>query len=414
MKAKGELSQYKNIKLIREKKILLDYSNEKYEIGFHLIELLEELNEKVIFIYAKKENVIVDSIYELKIKYEEFKKSNPVLSNLHTSIQNVYFFIMHSIKNNYIKIQELTSFELILFITTDSIVFDENGSSECLSLKLNLKKKRCDINDTTKMLCENATKNDKIMIKINEDNKILKEETNKLNKENKAMREEINKLKEENKKSKKELNNLREKSNKQISDLKEENKKLNEKIEDISKTVIFKMNNKIFENESEINLIKNRLLQIQGYENKKISFRLIYRMSSNGSTINDFRNCCVNISNLIMLIKTTENERFGGFIQIVLNSNNTNKNDNNSFCFSLTKEKIFNKVLNTYAVYDHSSYGPYFYDNFCFTNSNLNKGNCLNNNNSYYTGASKAFEINNFNQYFTAQEIEVFQVIFEQ
>eukprot|EP00833_Pecoramyces_ruminatium_P013997 jgi/Orpsp1_1/1188029/evm.model.d7180000061969.1 len=186
-----------------------------------------------------------------------------------------------------------------------------------------------------------------------------------------------------------------------------------------NKLIKFKLDNKIVKDENELNFIKERLLQIPEYvdkkKKKKISLKLLYRLTENGSSVLNFRKLCNNIPNNLTLIKTTEDERFGGFTQRAWTSNGKNKYDNNAFCFSLSKMKIYNIIKNSEAIGDYNSAGPVFLDNMFYIgyyNGSLHDGNCSKNTKSNYSGERSPYEINNNKEYFTVQEFEFYEVLF--
>jgi len=339
--------------ILNEKKVILEFLDENYEI---VIQNEKLLDENFIFVSAKKHNHISNFIYVSRMKFEDFKKSNSesTLLVFYDTIQKLFDFISDSINEEKISIKAMNHSHMTLLITAKF-----PGFKEILSLEIDLKKKECDIDDTIKMLC----------IKINE-----------LEKENKTLRNELNIIK-------------------------------------------FKMDNNIFENENEQKFIINRLLKIPGCENKKVTFRLLYRLSINGTNVEDFHKMCNNVSNNLTLIKTKQNERFGGFTQLEWTSSNTNRNDDKSFCFSLSKMKIYDPVKGYNTIGDMYSNGPMFCDIFYIgTNNSLNFGSCSTNSNSGTRHRNlnnkdsttyELYEINNGQQNFNVNEFEFYEVKFE-
>ena len=91
--------------------------------------------------------------------------------------------------------------------------------------------------------------------------------------------------------------------------------------------------------------------------------------------------------------------------------------DNNAFVFSITKKKIYKVKNGRDAIYDGLNCGP------CFASSNyyiININNKMLDDNSntcpakesHYEGITKDYELNNGEQYFRIQEIEVYQILF--
>ena len=121
----------------------------------------------------------------------------------------------------------------------------------------------------------------------------------------------------------------------------------------------------------------------------------------------------------MVLIRTTKNVRFGGYTSVGFDSISNYKYDNNAFVFSLDKQKIYNIKRGKYAISSNESYGPCFigannghgYFNIYIGNNfyldNNNTGN--NDNNSYEI--SSDYELNNGEQYFKIEKLEIFQIL---
>lgn len=139
-------------------------------------------------------------------------------------------------------------------------------------------------------------------------------------------------------------------------------------------------------------------------------YRLIYKASKDGDSANKFHNKCDKHSNLIILIKTKKGLRFGGFTSAKFRSSSHLKYDNDAFLFSLDIKKVFNIIPNSYAIYCYDNTGPSFYKgslyvpNKFFTNYGKT---CLAGGPFQF---KKDFELNNGEEKFLIEELEVFQV----
>ncbi|OUM67927.1 hypothetical protein PIROE2DRAFT_58426 [Piromyces sp. E2] len=187
-----------------------------------------------------------------------------------------------------------------------------------------------------------------------------------------------------------------------IKELEKENKKLK-----------FRLDNNIFENEDEQKFIKDRLLKIPGYENKIITFKLMYRLSYNGSNTVNFHKVCDNIPNNLTLVKTSDYERFGGYTELPWISSphciiDFKKCfiDNHSFCFSLSKKKIYDTTMDSIISCDNN--GPNFIKYFRIGDSNSLDTGYLN-----VYGRNFKSDITNYKDSFTVLEFEFYQVLFE-
>jgi len=82
-----------------------------------------------------------------------------------------------------------------------------------------------------------------------------------------------------------------------------------------NKQIKFQLSNKIFNNENEVDFIKNQISKIPEFISKKISMQLKFRLTENVYNFSNFYRFCKNIPNNLILIKTNKGERFGGFTQ---------------------------------------------------------------------------------------------------
>ena len=177
---------------------------------------------------------------------------------------------------------------------------------------------------------------------------------------------------------------------------------------------IDKMNRKIINNVEELQLIENRLLK--NYPNSNdINYTLVYRASEDGDSAEIFHNKCDDIPFTLTVIKSTDGYKFGGFTEETWEGEDTTKKDYNAFCFSLTKNKIYDVINNENAIVCDPAMGPTFgsplfhiYDNF------LSKGGlCCAKDNCGYSGQDSDFEITNGDEEFGVQEIEVYRISFD-
>ena len=176
---------------------------------------------------------------------------------------------------------------------------------------------------------------------------------------------------------------------------------------------------------SENFFIFTKLKEIYAY-NRYIKLNLIYRASRDGDSAKDFHFKCDFIGPNITFIKTKKQYVFGGFTIKTwkhlfkdINMENpecgTELKDEQAFGFSLNKSKIYeNGKQDESIIYCNSNYGPCFKNFFfkifdkCFENGGI-CGTILESN---FIGIEQEFEINGGEQYFTVEEIEVFQIAF--
>ena len=155
---------------------------------------------------------------------------------------------------------------------------------------------------------------------------------------------------------------------KEINELKNENKVLISIIENqnndikILKDSLFNLINKsvIMGDDEKSSLLK----EIEKKTNKKIKqLNKIYQATIDGGKPINFHNKCNNIPNTLVVIKSEENKRFGGFTSIPWKSegNYIDDNEAKTFIFSLDSEQIsLLKEYNKTAVFQYKDYGPCF------------------------------------------------------
>ena len=176
---------------------------------------------------------------------------------------------------------------------------------------------------------------------------------------------------------------------------------------------INKMNRRIINNVEELQLIENQLLKNYP-DTKDIEYNLIYRGSEDGDKAEIFHEKCDNTSFTLTVIKNTDGNKFGGYTEEGWEGENTSKKDFNSFCFSLTKNKIYTVKPDKSAIICDPNLGPSFgsplfhiLDEY-FTNG----GMCYPKDKCGYSGQDSDFEICNGQEEFEIQEIEIYKINF--
>ena len=136
----------------------------------------------------------------------------------------------------------------------------------------------------------------------------------------------------------------------------------------------------------------------------------IFRASEDGDQAKTFHSLCDNNTNIIVLIKTKNKNKFGGFTSKGFNSNNTNIIDNLAFVFSLDNKEVYPIKKDKDAIYCFENYGPSFTqiisipDKF-FTSYSYTFTKNIN----YFT--QEDYQINNGIKYFKIEELEVFELL---
>ena len=145
---------------------------------------------------------------------------------------------------------------------------------------------------------------------------------------------------------------------------------------------------------------------------------MIYSATLNGDSSQKFHELCDNQANTLVIIKTENNNIFGGFASKTWNSMELGrKKDLKSFLFSIVNKKIYNPkhddVNNKrYHLFCSKKDGPCFYafsiENLCLENGGI----CDEIIKCNYDSFENDYEINNGNREFKIKELEMYKIIF--
>ena len=155
------------------------------------------------------------------------------------------------------------------------------------------------------------------------------------------------------------------------------------------------------------------LLKIISKNNIKIILNLLYKATIDSDKAEIFHKKCDFAKNTLVLVKSKNGKRFGGYTTQDWNGNSVEKKDDNAFVFSLDKMAIYDIIPGEDAIGCYPNYGPVFlgcqiriYDEF-FTKGGTTYEKGLNYNTQEdfeLTGGLKKFEV---------KEIEVYSVDLE-
>ena len=220
----------------------------------------------------------------------------------------------------------------------------------------------------------------------------------------------VNELKKENNELKNEINELQK--------LKQENIQIKEQIK-----ILIDFKNKIEQEEerkknlkldsSILNNEQNKKNKIKEFisPNQRIKAELKYRLTRDGTSFDTFHKLCDNIAPNLLLIKDDKNNIFGGFTKVSWDKSDSQKNDIESFLFSINKNKKYYQKHKDYkTIYCYSSYGPWFWGGdigFYSTDMSL----CKSAGNGDYLDES--LSTNKAGDHFKVQEVEFYRITFE-
>ena len=172
---------------------------------------------------------------------------------------------------------------------------------------------------------------------------------------------------------------------------------------------LFSMDSKIISNFKEFDFIINYL---KTKFNKEIvgSIR-IYRATEDGDKAESFHRLCDGNTNIIILIKTKNGKKIGGYTSIGFSNISQSILDDTAFIFSIDKREIYPNIKGKTAIDSYQNLGPTFsgdsikiFDNF-LQNGGITSKIGLN----YYM--NEDYQINDGKQNISVEEIEVLEFL---
>ena len=146
---------------------------------------------------------------------------------------------------------------------------------------------------------------------------------------------------------------------------------------------------------------------------KKITLDLLYKATVDGDKAEEFHDKCDSANSTIVLVKSGNEKRFGGYTTCKWEGDSIEKKDENAFVFSLDKMQIYEIIPGEDAIGCYPKYGPVFlgcqiriYDDF-FTKGGTTFEKGVNYN------TQEDFELSGGLKEFQVKEIEVYSVNLE-
>ena len=212
--------------------------------------------------------------------------------------------------------------------------------------------------------------------------------------------------------------NIKQKYENRLNSLEIKIEKLEEKLEKLENQNE-QIDSKIFKSKKDLSFLNEKL---ENDFNGKIKYNLIYRATRDGPKTSDFNRKCNRHNNQLIILKTTKGLIFGGYTgRGFQNTNNGAIKDDTVFLFSFDTKKIYNIKKGSDALYEYSlnNFGIFFGKSDGNNPIYLGWGNAdmlTNNNNSTCRISNEEFEftkdyeLNNGEENFTLEEIEVFSI----
>ena len=355
-----------NEKILNSSEFELNFENKNYFLK------IKSSKESLYLEIIEENNIIY--FYEVKFNLEELIQLDKIFKTC-DNMDDAHELMVSNIKSDKTAIKSISELKLILLIN----ILQANRS--VIEKEIRLTKKF----NKTELVIEKLSK------EINE----LRISQKKLEKEISELKKENESLKEQN--SIKELNELKEKINYYFD-------------QSIIKS-------DIIQDQSNFEFIKERLIKakVNKKQNHKLFFELLYKAKRHGDKAKDFHLRCDMYRNTLTIIKTTDGLIFGGFTSQTWEGNDFDKEDENAFCFSLDKHKIYNSIKGKKAIFASPNEGPCFQNCIFEVKDNCfeNGGTCDSDVKSHFDNIENDYEINGGKNNFLVEDLEVFAVYFE-
>ena len=165
----------------------------------------------------------------------------------------------------------------------------------------------------------------------------------------------------------------------------------------------------IIQDVKELELLSRKISK----NNRKIILNLLYKATIDSDKAEIFHKKCDMAKSTLVLVKSGNGKRFGGYTTKDWKGNSIEKKDNNAFVFSLDKMKIYDIIPDEDAIGCYPKYGPVFlgcqirlYDEFFSQGgTTFEKGMNYSTEEDYeLTGGMKKFDV---------KEVEVYSVELE-
>lgn len=146
---------------------------------------------------------------------------------------------------------------------------------------------------------------------------------------------------------------------------------------------------------------------------KRPEYHLIYKATEDGDRAEDFHRNCNKVNYTLVLVKTRDGYRFGGYTRRTWDGYNLLKKDNEAFVFSLDLGKVYNIINNEDAIGCYPEYGPSFMGcQIRIYDRALEKGGSTYLRQLNYD-TQEDFELNMGKETFMISEIEVYAIDFK-
>lgn len=401
----------KQILMERPAPISVSITNELNESNLLKFEL-EFKSDKIDFSLIDISNSKIKLTANTQIKKGIFKNYSIELTLDYLKKQNKYFKMFDNyqeFRNNFIDICKAKNIEVInmengeLTIVIDLLVISDN------LLYLSLKENELSQKEQIELLLRDSNDKDKKISELNDKIQIMeKNYNNKISSLEKNINELIKRI--------------------EILE-KERNIKNIKKNKSLGKNIIYKnsINKKIIkeDNNENLELFGSKILLNQkefeflskAISDKNVSLELLYSSLIKGENKDDLINAYIGKNDLLFLIKTTTNKRFGGYSHETFELDKFHKIDEKAFLFNIDNLEIYKSTGTEYSLnkknitVDSINFGGGT-DLRIFHNFLSEKNYTSPKENKYYDYKKKKYALNG-EKYFEISIFELYKVIIQ-
>ena len=365
-----------------------------------------------------REVVGENNLYQRKLDFQDFLELDNLFALYH-SLDEIMIELDDLIVNNQVilKLDEEDSKKLYF-------QFDVEVNNAPRRISITLYKKFNEHMDAINNICKALVVQNQLIDKMKSENNELKKKIEQLDLRVAEKEEEKILVENESIKGTKELEDFDKQSELIRKDIvvQERNEefvfispKVVEEIKPCNPEEIMK-NTKILNHIKEFNFLIKKINTNISYTSKQFyNMKLIYRASDDGDKAENFHQKCDKICPILILIKTDQHRRFGGFTQAFYESTEKleGRKDGSAFIFSLDKLKSYDVQEGQNPIGTCKKNGPIFYGNECcniYLSDNFfkKKGNVARKGDRFNT--NEDYEINYGKPKFLTREIEAYQI----
>ena len=352
--------------------------------------------ENSIIVHVTENKDYSNTLYNAELSLDELVKLNRRIFRSFESIEDVFTEFFKTLGENNITIKKE---ENKISLT---IIYEFLGKQEA---KIILNPKKPSVEETIPKICDKVKEIDSLNLIIDEQKKIIEQ-----------IKKDFNDYKNYAENKFKELEALIKKESENLKYNIEYNDGYYLNSDEINKYKVefpkFKKNvNSDIMKYFELNLIETGIKKKQNKTIKKLT--LLFRASRDGYSYSNFHSKCDGKVNTLILVKTTNSRRFGGYTECQWDQSGSYKTGPYSFIFSFDNKKIYYSKNGSNSIYGYSSVGPYFGNSPDFYISNsCNSNNSSENMGNSYENEGKKYPLTGSSN-FLVSDYEVYQLELE-